>query len=196
MKRRLEKFHKLREERGINSGKRPQSRRNKANQQFSLCPLESPFLHRRDNTQFAKWSSTSHDQTGHLDFTSSTPNAEIFGANSTCILTPDNIIGPYYVLGEQIRKNLVENLPGIPLHLEIQFVDVTTCKPTPAPLFIDIWQCNAAGVYSGVSAGGQGGLKTTFLRGVQPTDGDGVVEFDTLFPGHYRMYTALFFHIP
>jgi len=37
-----------------------------------------------------------------------------------------------------------------------------------------------------VSAAGQGGLKTTFLRGVQRTDADGVVEFATIFPGHYQ----------
>lgn len=50
---------------------------------------------------------------------------------------------------------------------------------------VDIWSCNSTGVYSGVSAAGQGGLKSTFLRGVQVTDSDGVVNFDTLFPGHY-----------
>lgn len=44
---------------------------------------------------------------------------------------------------------------------------------------------NSQGVYSGVSAAGEGGLGTTYLRGVQPTDKDGVVNFDTLFPGHY-----------
>lgn len=76
-------------------------------------------------------------------------------------------------------------MPGVPLHLELQFVDVNACKPTPS-VFIDLWQCNATGVYSGVSAAGQGGLKTTFLRGVQQTDVDGVVEFDTIFPGHYQ----------
>jgi hypothetical protein len=75
-------------------------------------------------------------------------------------------------------------MKGVPLHFEIQFVDVQTCSPVPS-LFIDLWQCNAAGVYSGVSAAGQGGLQTTFLRGVQKTDAHGVVEFDTLFPGHY-----------
>jgi protocatechuate 3,4-dioxygenase beta subunit len=145
---------------------------------------DQPYLHRRDTAQFTKWASTSHDRTGTFDFTTDTPHADIFGANSTCILTPDNIIGPYYVLGEQIRSNIVEDLQGVPVHLEIQFVDINTCTPTPS-LFIDLWQCNASGVYSGVSAAGQGGLKTTFLRGVQKTDADGVVEFDTLFPGHY-----------
>ncbi|KAH8590885.1 Intradiol ring-cleavage dioxygenase [Bisporella sp. PMI_857] len=83
-----------------------------------------------------------------------------------------------------IRSNVVENLKGVPVHLEIQFVDTTTCKPATS-LLVDIWSCDPAGKYSGVAAAGQGGLQTTYLRGVQPTDKDGVVEFDTLFPGHY-----------
>ena len=89
------------------------------------------------------------------------------------------------VQGEMIRTNIVENVKGIPVHLEMQFVDTTTCKPATS-LLIDVWSCDPAGKYSGVSAAGQGGLATSYLRGVQPTDKDGVVEFDTLFPGHYQ----------
>jgi protocatechuate 3,4-dioxygenase beta subunit len=99
-------------------------------------------------------------------------------------LTPDNANGPYYVLGESIHSNVVESEVGVPLHLDMKFVDMTTCLPA-TNLFIDIWSCNALGVYSGVSASGEGGLDTTFLRGVQQTDSDGVVVFDTIFPGHY-----------
>lgn len=73
----------------------------------------------------------------------------------------------------------------MPLHLEISFRDTQTCKPA-ANLLIDIWQCNATGVYSGVSAAGQAGLKTIFLKGVQQTSSEGVVEFDTVFPGHHQ----------
>lgn len=85
---------------------------------------------------------------------------------------------------EQIRSNVVEGIAGVPMHLEMQFIDVNTCKP--ANLLIDIWSCNTQGVYSGVSAAGEGGLTSTFLRGVQATDKDGVVNFDTIFPGHYQ----------
>ncbi|KAK5655380.1 hypothetical protein OQA88_5650 [Cercophora sp. LCS_1] len=166
MKRRMATFTRLRKERGITSD-------------------THPYIHRRDNGAFAKWAATSHDKTGTLKFTTDTPHSEIFGANSTCILTPDNIIGPYFVHGEQIRSSIAEGHRGVPLHLEISFININTCKATPN-LLIDIWQCNATGVYSGVSAAGQAGLKTTFLRGVQQTDKEGVVEFDTIFPGHYQ----------
>ncbi|KAK6081672.1 hypothetical protein SCUP515_02919 [Seiridium cupressi] len=101
-----------------------------------------------------------------------------------CLLTPDNAHGPYFVYQEHIRSNVVENVQGVPMHLELQFIDVNTCKP--ASVLIDIWSCDSQDAYSGVSAAGEGGLGTTYLRSVQPTDADGVVNFDTLFPGHYQ----------
>lgn len=67
----------------------------------------------------------------------------------------------------------------------MQFLDVETCEPIPQ-ILIDIWACNATGVYSGVSAAGEAGLNSTFLRGLQMSDRDGVTSFDTVFPGHYE----------
>jgi protocatechuate 3,4-dioxygenase beta subunit len=131
------------------------------------------------------WEKNTHDKTSAgLGYSNATAHATMFGTNVSCTLTPDNANGPYYVLGEQIRSDVREGQPGIPMHLELQFVDVTTCKSLQ-PLVVDIWSCNATGVYSGVSAAGEGGLGATFLRGVQQTDADGVVNFDTIFPGHY-----------
>ena len=55
----------------------------------------------------------------------------------------------------------------------------------------DIWHCNATGVYSGIVADGNGNLNDasninkTFLRGLQTTDSDGVVQYSSIFPGHY-----------
>ncbi|KAI1644499.1 putative GPI anchored dioxygenase [Daldinia loculata] len=139
--RRAEKFAQLRRDKGIE---------------------KAPGLHRRDAAAFEKWAALSHNKTGTSDFTKDTPNKDIFGANTSCVLTPDNANGPY-----------------------LQFIDVHTCEPVVGVL-IDTWSCNATGAYSGVSAKGEGGLGTTYLRGVQPVDEDGVVNFDTIFPGHYQ----------
>jgi protocatechuate 3,4-dioxygenase beta subunit len=117
--------------------------------------------------------------------TPSSPPGTLFGANATCIQTPDNANGPYYVTGEQIRSNVVDGQVGVPMHLEMQYIDIKTCKPA-TNILVDIWSCNALGIYSGVSAAGEGGLNTAYLRGVQKTDTDGVVNFDTIFPGHYQ----------
>jgi hypothetical protein len=65
-----------------------------------------------------------------------------------------------------------------------------TCDPVTDAV-IEIWHCNSTGVYSGIVASGNGdssdaaNINNTFLRGLQPTDAEGVAQFTTLFPGHY-----------
>lgn len=113
-----------------------------------------------------------------------TPIEELFGSNASCILVPETTIGPYYVAGEFLRKDISETEPGVALYLDFQFVDVHTCEAVPN-LVVDVWHANATGVYSGVTAEGQGGLKTNFGRGIQITDEDGVAQYSTIFPGHY-----------
>lgn len=44
-----------------------------------------------------------------------------------------------------IRRDVTEGQPGVPLHLDLQFVDVNTCEPVPN-LFIDIWAVSSAEV--------------------------------------------------
>jgi len=58
---------------------------------------------------------------------------------------------------------------------------------------VEIWNANATGVYGGVASDMNGAgaaadpknINTTFLRGLQSTNREGVVSFDTVFPGHY-----------
>ncbi|OJD34363.1 aromatic compound dioxygenase [Diplodia corticola] len=139
--------------------------------------------HRRDLTALQEFETVNHNMTGvnGVSFVADS----YFTGNTSCIMTPENTIGPYYVTGELIRRDVTEGQAGVPLHLDLQFVDVNTCEPVPN-LFIDIWAANATGVYSGIDvSNGQGGLNSTFLRGVQDTDDEGVTQFDTIFPGHY-----------
>ncbi len=49
---------------------------------------------------------------------------------------------------------------------------------------VDVWHCDALGLYSDVSAENSSGRK--FLRGYQLTDGNGRVTFTTIYPGWYR----------
>ncbi|KAL4949832.1 Intradiol ring-cleavage dioxygenase [Aspergillus filifer] len=119
-----------------------------------------------------------------------TDPSELFASGGTCVLAEDVTQGPYYVSGELIRKDLTEDQEGVPLYLDIQLVDSTTCEPVP-DVYLDFWHCNSTGVYSGVNAQGNGNsadtsnLDSTFLRGLQKTDTEGVAEFLTTFPGHY-----------
>jgi protocatechuate 3,4-dioxygenase beta subunit len=49
-----------------------------------------------------------------------------------------------------------------------------------------IWHCDKDGSYSGYSSSQNGShAGETFLRGIQVTDSDGVVTFNTIYPGWY-----------
>ena len=84
----------------------------------------------------------------------------------------------------------MESQAGVPLYMDIQLVDTNTCNPLPN-IYVDIWHCNSTGVYSGVQASGNGNeddatnLDATFLRGIQPSNKEGIVQFESIFPGHY-----------
>ncbi|RYO92267.1 hypothetical protein DL762_001716 [Monosporascus cannonballus] len=142
---------------------------------------------KRDEESLAKWSQVSHDHSDE-DYTLDTSMDTLFGSNATCALVPESILGPYWVSGERVRSNITDGEPGVPMYLDLQFVDTATCEPIPG-LLVDVWHSNALGVYSGVGRSGQGGLETTFGRGVQVTDSDGVAAFSSIFPGHYYMRT-------
>lgn len=156
----------------------------------------------------------------------------IFKSNASCVLAPEEILGPYCtflcersratynllnamstdVAGESIRSNIVENQIGVPLHIDIQFVNAANCQPIVGS-YVDVWrtspcpltdpslqanhvftEANATGVYGGVVQQGfedrndtwEDTWGLTWLRGVQKTDDDGAVQFETVFPGHYE----------
>ncbi|HEY5873017.1 MAG TPA: intradiol ring-cleavage dioxygenase, partial [Gaiellaceae bacterium] len=97
----------------------------------------------------------------------------------TCILAPEQTEGPYYVDDAAVRRNVTEGRPGVALALRLTVVDASTCKPVENAA-VEIWHCDAAGVYSGVQ--GDTGM---FLRGVQRTDSKGLAIFRTIYPGWY-----------
>ncbi|KAH9905675.1 Intradiol ring-cleavage dioxygenase [Xylariomycetidae sp. FL2044] len=106
----------------------------------------------------------------------------LFSGNGSCALVPETTQGPYYVSGELMRSDVVEDQVGVPLYLDVQMIDTTTCEPLEG-VAVDFWSCNATGSYSGISS--QAGLDTTWLRGIQASDADGVVAFKSIMPGHY-----------
>ncbi len=99
-----------------------------------------------------------------------------------CVLTPEQEEGPFYIDLAQVRRNIVENRPGVPLVLSLTVVDSNTCEPI-RDAALDIWHCDALGVYSGEPSEGSEG--ETYLRGIQLTDGNGLAEFATIYPGQY-----------
>ncbi|EEB99716.1 hypothetical protein MPER_00544, partial [Moniliophthora perniciosa FA553] len=70
---------------------------------------------------------------------------------NTCVLTPEAVEGPYYINNEMVRGNLIEDQAGVPLTLDIGVVDINTCEPL-SDVFVELWACNATGVYGGYPA--------------------------------------------
>jgi protocatechuate 3,4-dioxygenase beta subunit len=99
----------------------------------------------------------------------------------SCVLTPEQTEGPYYIAGEKVRRDITEGRPGTTLLLRAYVVDARTCKPIKNAA-VDIWHADASGVYSGF---GQGAASRTFMRGIQRTNAKGLALFRTVYPGWY-----------
>jgi protocatechuate 3,4-dioxygenase beta subunit len=113
------------------------------------------------------------------------PAAVASGAVS-CILTPEQTEGPYYIPNEAVRRNITGGRPGVPLLLRAFVVNASTCRPIKAAA-VDIWHADAGGVYSGF---GSGAGNRTFMRGVQRTNAKGLAQFRTVYPGWYQGRTV------
>jgi protocatechuate 3,4-dioxygenase beta subunit len=143
------------------------------------------------------------------------PSPDVFAGTNTCTLTATTTQGPYYFDADKIRSDIREDRPGTKLRLALKVQDTTKCQPL-ANAVVEIWHCDAGGVYSGAEAqstgtgGGQPGgggpppgggddqssmdLTPTddhrYLRGAQVTKADGTVGFTTIWPGWYRGRTV------
>ena len=107
-------------------------------------------------------------------------------------LTAQTTEGPYFLDGMRLRADITEGLPGVPVELRLSVRDALSAALPDCR--VDIWQCDAMGLYSGFD--GQGDSQTTslvgktFLRGAGLTDGQGRVVFKSIYPGWYQDRTT------
>jgi protocatechuate 3,4-dioxygenase beta subunit len=109
-----------------------------------------------------------------------------------CVVRPELTIGPYFVDGQlnrsDIRSDPSDNsvVDGVPLTLNISVSSVgnNSCISLEDAQ-VDIWHCDGQGRYSGASDSGFDNSGQQFLRGYQLTDANGVVQFQTIYPGWY-----------
>jgi protocatechuate 3,4-dioxygenase beta subunit len=85
----------------------------------------------------------------------------LFAEANTCTLTATTTQGPYYFDADKVRSDIREDKQGVRLRVAIKVQDSETCKPLPNAV-VEIWHCDAAGLYSGAEAqstgaGGGGG---------------------------------------
>lgn len=132
------------------------------------------------------------------------PSSDAFAEANTCALTPTTTQGPYYFDADKVRSDIREDREGKRLRVAIKVQDSERCEPL-ADAVVEIWHCDADGLYSGaeaLSSGGGGGVPRgaggdltpqddkRYLRGAQVTNAEGVVEFTTVWPGWYRGRTT------
>ena len=110
---------------------------------------------------------------------------ERLDAGASCAQTAEQTEGPYYFDADSIRSDIREGRPGTPLVLALRVRGGDDCAPVENAI-VDIWHCDAGGVYSGFGSG-EG---ERFLRGAQATNEDGIAKFTTIYPGFYQGRTV------
>jgi protocatechuate 3,4-dioxygenase beta subunit len=114
-----------------------------------------------------------------------------------CIVRPEQTEGPYFV-DERLNRSDIRSDPtngavkeGVPLRLTIKVSRISGSRCIPlSGAYVDLWHCDAFGVYSDVRDPGFSTLGQRFLRGYQITDATGTVQFTTIYPGWYRGRTV------
>ncbi len=118
-------------------------------------------------------------------------------AQPACTVRPQQTEGPYFV-DEKLNRSDIRSdsksgtvKPGIPLQLKFQVSQVShqSCTPMEGAI-VDIWHCDASGVYSDVGDPNFNTAGQNFLRGSQTTDAGGNVQFLTIYPGWYQGRTV------
>jgi protocatechuate 3,4-dioxygenase beta subunit len=117
-----------------------------------------------------------------------------FEGSSQCSMIKDSFEGPFFYCTNPNNAEIARGKEGIPLVVALRALDAATCRPL-ANAVIDIWHCDASGLYSGYTLGvdepiasvrhAQPDNSDRFCRGTLRTDSEGIAEFRTIYPGYY-----------
>lgn len=109
-----------------------------------------------------------------------------------CVVRPASTQGPYYV-DEKLNRSDIRSDPTdgtvkqgafLALTLNVSSIAKGSCTPLEGAI-VDLWQCDAEGVYSDAVDRNFDTTGKKFLRGYQITDKNGMVKFTTIYPGWY-----------
>jgi len=114
-----------------------------------------------------------------------------------CVARPRLEEGPYFV-DERLNRADIRSDPadgsvraGVPLQLAIHVSRMASTACTPlAGVLVDVWHCDADGIYSDVRDPSFDTTGKKFLRGSQRTDAAGTARFTTIYPGWYHGRTV------
>jgi protocatechuate 3,4-dioxygenase beta subunit len=111
---------------------------------------------------------------------------------AACFVRPEQTPGPYFV-DERLNRSDVRSDPsngtvkaGTPLALAFAVSRLASgdCRPL-AGAHVELWHCDAQGIYSDVIDPNFNTKGQKFLRGYQTTNESGVATFATIYPGWY-----------
>lgn len=120
------------------------------------------------------------------------PAPGVLRGGAACVLRPEHTEGPYF-RDERFERSDIRSdpsdgstSPGLPLELVLGVAraDGAGCLPV-AGVLVDLWHCDAAGLYSDVQDPRFDTRGRKFLRGYQVTGADGTARFLTIYPGWY-----------
>ena len=131
--------------------------------------------------------------------TAGTTTSTTGAATASCSTIPEETAGPFpgdgsngpNVLTESgvVRRDITTSFgsasgtaDGIPITLELTLLDTkNSCRPLKKAA-VYVWHCDREGRYSLYS---DGATDANYLRGVQASGDDGVVQFTSIFPACY-----------
>jgi protocatechuate 3,4-dioxygenase beta subunit len=126
-------------------------------------------------------------------FSGRTSSARTSNSLPPCVVRPEQTEGPFFV-DEKINRSDLRSDPltgavkqGLPLEIEFRVSQIgkNGCRPLPEAV-VDVWHCDALGVYSDVEDRRISTAGQKFLRGYQVTDTNGIAKFTTIYPGWYE----------
>jgi protocatechuate 3,4-dioxygenase beta subunit len=117
-----------------------------------------------------------------------------FGGAQHCTMLKNSVEGPFYFCTNPGAADIARGHAGAPLVIALRAVNAATCQPI-ADAVIDVWHCDAKGLYSGHNLGVDEAIQETshtppvnddrHCRGALRTDADGIAEFRSVYPGYY-----------
>ncbi|MEA5504302.1 intradiol ring-cleavage dioxygenase [Halotia wernerae UHCC 0503] len=155
------------------------------------------ILTRREALALFRAAGTAIFVVGCIPRKSNSTQALTVSSTPACVVSPEQTEGPYFV-DEKLNRSDIRFDPadgavkeGVPLQLTLHVSQVGSNGCTPlVSAIVDVWHCDALGIYSDVTDRSFSTVGKKFLRGYQVTDAKGNVQFTTIYPGWYQGRTV------
>lgn len=110
--------------------------------------------------------------------------------SGSCSVSPTETEGPFPTKAPSslVTNDIRSDRTGVPFSIRITINNKNNSCAALAGAIVDIWHCDKDGNYSEYGGTGMQSVNYTsvhFLRGRQTTDGSGIVNFTSIFPGWY-----------